>query len=120
MSAMNPEVFYQFIDQSKCCVYERLILAKADVITNDWISDDILNEIRGMGIFSITVTRGYGGSGMIISQPASRRTAGSPLPRTMTLNEQFREMRLYQVAPISMNMILPFVAEHALGLSRSC
>ncbi len=32
---------------------------------------------------------------------------------------KFRETRLYQVAPISTNMILSFVAEHVLGLPRS-
>ena len=30
-----------------------------------------------------------------------------------------RETRLYQVAPISTNLILSYVAEHVLGLPRS-
>jgi alkylation response protein AidB-like acyl-CoA dehydrogenase len=32
---------------------------------------------------------------------------------------KFREMRLYQVAPISTNLILSYIAEHVLGLPRS-
>ena len=32
---------------------------------------------------------------------------------------KFRERRLYQVAPISTNLILSQVAEHVLGLPRS-
>jgi hypothetical protein len=32
---------------------------------------------------------------------------------------KFRETRLYQVAPISTNLILSYVAEHVLGLPRS-
>jgi acyl-CoA dehydrogenase len=35
------------------------------------------------------------------------------------IERKFRETRLYQVAPISTNMILAFVAEHVLGLPRS-
>jgi acyl-CoA dehydrogenase len=32
---------------------------------------------------------------------------------------KFRETRLYQVAPISTNMILSYLAQHVLGLPRS-
>ncbi len=35
------------------------------------------------------------------------------------IERKFRETRLYQVAPISTNLILSFVAEHELGLPRS-
>lgn len=35
------------------------------------------------------------------------------------VERKFRETRLYQVAPISTNMILSFVAEHVLGMPRS-
>ncbi len=35
------------------------------------------------------------------------------------IERKFRETRLYQVAPISTNLILGYVAEHVLGLPRS-
>jgi len=35
------------------------------------------------------------------------------------IERKFRETRLYQVAPISTNLILAYVAEHLLGLPRS-
>lgn len=35
------------------------------------------------------------------------------------IERKFRETRLYQVAPISTNLILAYVAEHILGLPRS-
>ena len=35
------------------------------------------------------------------------------------VERKFREARLYQVAPISTNMILAYVAEHVLGMPRS-
>jgi acyl-CoA dehydrogenase len=35
------------------------------------------------------------------------------------VERKFRETRLYQVAPISTNLILAYLAEHTLGLPRS-
>ena len=35
------------------------------------------------------------------------------------IERKFRETRLYQVAPISTNLILAHIAEHVLGLPRS-
>src|SRR5262245_55814582 len=44
---------------------------------------------------------------------------GFGFARDYDVERKFRETRLYQVAPISTNMILAFVAEHVLGLPRS-
>ena len=35
------------------------------------------------------------------------------------IERKFRETRLYQVAPISTNLILSYIAEHVLGMPRS-
>jgi acyl-CoA dehydrogenase len=35
------------------------------------------------------------------------------------IERKFRETRLYQIAPISTNLVLSYVAEHVLGLPRS-
>jgi acyl-CoA dehydrogenase len=35
------------------------------------------------------------------------------------VERKFRETKLYQVAPISTNMILSFIGEHILGMPRS-
>ena len=35
------------------------------------------------------------------------------------VERKFRETRLFQVAPISTNLILSYIAEHVLGLPRS-
>jgi acyl-CoA dehydrogenase len=35
------------------------------------------------------------------------------------IERKFRETRLYQVAPISTNLILSYIAEHVLSLPRS-
>jgi acyl-CoA dehydrogenase len=46
----------------------------------------------------------YGGYGLAVDYDIERK---------------FRETRLYQVAPISTNLILAYVGEHVLGLPRS-
>lgn len=65
---MDPEIFDQFLDQLKRYVRDRLIPAEADVIANDRIPDDILDEMRDMGLFGLTIPEEYGGAGMNISQ----------------------------------------------------
>jgi acyl-CoA dehydrogenase len=35
------------------------------------------------------------------------------------IERKWRETRLYQIAPISTNMVLAYVAQHVLGLERS-
>ena len=35
------------------------------------------------------------------------------------VERKFRETRLYQVAPLSTNLVLSYLAEHVLGLPRS-
>jgi hypothetical protein len=45
--------------------------------------------------------------------------AASALRKNTIIKRKFREARLYQVAPISMNLILSYVAEHVVGLPRS-
>jgi acyl-CoA dehydrogenase len=44
---------------------------------------------------------------------------GYGLAADYDIERKFRETRLYQVAPISTNLILSYIAEHVLGLPRS-
>jgi hypothetical protein len=41
------------------------------------------------------------------------------LDKEMKAERKFCETRLYQIAPISANLILSHIAEHTLGLPRS-
>ena len=68
MSGMDPEIFDAFIDQLRRYVRERLIPAEADVIAQDRIPKDILQEMRDMGLFGITIPEEFGGAGMNVSQ----------------------------------------------------
>lgn len=68
MSGMDPEVFDAFIDQLQRYVRERLIPAEAIIQETDLIPDDILAEMRDMGLFGITMPEEYGGAAMNVSQ----------------------------------------------------
>ncbi|WP_341710964.1 acyl-CoA dehydrogenase family protein [Erythrobacter sp.] len=67
---MDPEIFDQFIEQLQRYVRERLIPAEKDVIEDDRIPDDIIAEMKEMGLFGLTVPEEYGGAGLNTSQYA--------------------------------------------------
>lgn len=67
-AGMDGDIFAQFHEQLQRYVRERLIPAEADVIANDGIPEDLLAEMRGMGLFGLTMPEEYGGAGMNISQ----------------------------------------------------
>ncbi|MGH6615422.1 acyl-CoA dehydrogenase family protein [Sphingomonas sp.] len=67
-TGMDQDVFEAFIDQLKRYVRERLIPAEKQIVETDCIPDDILAEMREMGLFGITMPVEYGGSGMNVSQ----------------------------------------------------
>ena len=69
-NGMDADIFEQFIEQLERYVRERLIPAERDVIESDRIPDDILQEMKDMGLFGLTVPEEYGGAGLNISQYA--------------------------------------------------
>lgn len=67
-TGMDPETFDQFIRQLGRYVRERLIPAEADVIANDRIPEDLIDEMRAMGLFGLTSPEEFGGAGMNVPQ----------------------------------------------------
>ena len=67
---MDSDVFEQFIEQLHRYVRERLIPAEREIIETDRIPDDILNEMRDMGLFGLTMPEEFGGAGMNVTQYA--------------------------------------------------
>ncbi len=70
MSGMDAETFDQFHEQLQRYVRERLIPAEKDVIANDKIPADIVDEMKDMGLFGLTVPEEYGGAGLSVTQYA--------------------------------------------------
>jgi acyl-CoA dehydrogenase len=50
---------------------------------------------------------------------AMQTLGGFSFAKEYELERKWRESRLYQIAPISTNMILSYIAQHVLGLERS-
>ena len=67
-SGLDAESFTHFVDQLRRYVRERLIPAEKTILETDHIPDDILAEMRDMGLFGITMPAEYGGAGMNVSQ----------------------------------------------------
>ncbi|WP_241765945.1 acyl-CoA dehydrogenase family protein [Erythrobacter longus] len=67
---MDEETFEQFAEQLERYVRERLIPAEPQVIENDAVPADIIQEMREMGLFGLTVPEEYGGAGLNMSQYA--------------------------------------------------
>ncbi len=67
---MDPEVFDQFSEQLDRYVRERLIPAEKATLEGDRIPDDILQEMKDMGLFGLTVPEEYGGAGVNVGQYA--------------------------------------------------
>jgi len=52
-------------------------------------------------------------------EAAMQTHGGFAFAREYDVERKWREVRLYQIAPVSTNMVLAFVAQHVLGLPRS-
>src|SRR5262249_59779166 len=53
------------------------------------------------------------------ANPALQTHGGFGFAEEYDIERKFRETRLYQVAPVSTNLILAYIAEHVLGLPPS-
>lgn len=60
---MDSDVFEQFIEQLQRYVRERLLPAEKEIIESDAIPDDILSEMRDMGLFGLTIPRNLAARG---------------------------------------------------------
>jgi acyl-CoA dehydrogenase len=65
---MDADIYDAFIDQLNRFVRDRLIPAEEQLEALGRVPDDILAEMRDMGLFGVTMPEEYGGAGMNISQ----------------------------------------------------
>lgn len=62
--AMDEDTLNQLIDVVRKFVNERLIPLEAKVAEEDKIPEDVVQEIRDMGLFGLTIPQQYGGIGL--------------------------------------------------------
>ena len=99
-------------------------------IAESYIEVEAANLMRWGGVPPLRCAAALRRTGQHGQVPGGQGQLGSrqrrdPVPRGFgfaceyDVERKFRETRLYQVAPISTNLILSYVAEHLLGLPRS-
>ncbi|MET0371620.1 MAG: acyl-CoA dehydrogenase family protein [Sphingobium sp.] len=78
---MDEETFEAFLDQLRRYVRDRLIPAEPEVIAANRVPDDILAEMREMGLFALTTPEEFGGANLSTSQYIRTvRELGKPAP----------------------------------------
>lgn len=65
---LEEETFSQFMDQLSRYVRDRLVPAEDETVELDRVPNDILAEMKDMGLFGVTISESYGGSGFNVSQ----------------------------------------------------
>ena len=65
---MDADIYDAFMEQLQRYVRERLIPAEDQLEELGHVPDDILAEMRDMGLFGVTMPEEYGGAGMNVSQ----------------------------------------------------
>ncbi|MGC3983872.1 MAG: acyl-CoA dehydrogenase family protein [Pseudorhodoferax sp.] len=64
----DPEITQAFLDSVRTFVNERLIPAEHAVAETDQIPEDIVKEMKAMGLFGLTVPEEYGGLGVTMEE----------------------------------------------------
>jgi len=66
--ALDPETFEALIDTVRRFVAERLRPLEAEVGKSDEVPDDVVAEMRDMGLFGLSIPEEYGGLGLTMSE----------------------------------------------------
>ena len=66
--ALDPETFDQLIDTIRRFVRERLRPLEGEVEANDAIPADVVDEMKAMGLFGLSIDPEYGGIGLTMSE----------------------------------------------------
>ncbi len=62
--ALDPETFRQLRDTVERFVAERLVPRENEVEVEDRVPDDVVDEMKALGLFGLTIPQSYGGLGL--------------------------------------------------------
>lgn len=62
--ALDPETLKQLVDTIDRFVHEKLIPLEREVADADRLPDDIIEELKGLGLFGLSIPEAYGGLGL--------------------------------------------------------
>jgi len=105
---------------------ERILIASECIGDAKWLIDKAVNYAKERIVFGRAIGQNQGIQ-FPIAADASNEAAnaavqthgGFGFAEEYDVERKFRETRLYQVAPISTNLILSYLSEHVLGMPRS-
>lgn len=66
----DPEILTALLDTVRRFVRERLVPAEETVAETDAIPDDIVRDMKAMGLFGLTIPESYGGLGLTMEEEA--------------------------------------------------
>ena len=66
--SLDRETFEQLLDTVRRFVAERLVPREAEVAEADRIPDDLLDEMRALGLFGLSIPQDYGGIGLDVEE----------------------------------------------------
>ncbi len=66
--SLDPETFEQLLEVVRRFVAERLVPREAEVAEADRIPDDLLEEMRALGFFGLSIPEDYGGIGLGVEE----------------------------------------------------
>ena len=66
--SLDPETFEQLLDTVQRFVAERLVPREAEVAEADRIPGDLLDEMRALGFFGLSIPEDYGGIGLGVEE----------------------------------------------------
>ena len=69
----DQETLDLLLDSIARFVRERLVPREAEVADTDRIPDDLIAQMRELGLFGLTIPEPYGGLGLTMEEPWPRR-----------------------------------------------
>jgi len=66
--ALDPETFDQLVQTVRRFIRERLVPIERQVDEADKIPDDIVNEMKELGLFGLSIPQEYGGIGLTVTE----------------------------------------------------
>lgn len=66
--AIDPETFQSLLETVERFVAERLVPAEARVDREDEVPDELIDEMKRLGLFGLTIPQAYGGLGLDVAE----------------------------------------------------
>ena len=66
--ALDQDILNQLLDTLTRFVRERLRPLEAQIAADDKIPDDVIQEMKNLGLFGLTIPEEYGGLGLTMSE----------------------------------------------------